>query len=137
MIAAVFAGLIALVVALVVVSRMTGNRKKEAVASLEAEMEAVGQHSILDLVEEEIEDLNLRLISGADDLPPDVLLKVWSDSPAAVRSADRSALRYEVRDGVVPSEATPDDVELGVGSSPDPTPTIEDDAVETAESDTA
>lgn len=87
-------GLLALLVVGVVLHRASSRRKKEAIESLAAERDALASPSILDLVNEEVEDLGLRSISGAEDVPPDQLLRAWNDADASMRAMDRSALRF-------------------------------------------
>lgn len=105
------AGVLAFLVTGIVLSRITSSRKKEAMASLETEKKAVGRYSIVDLVSEEVDDLGLRSIEGAEGLPPDVLLKVWTTT-ASVHDCEQSHLRYVIDDDVTPEEALPDDVKL-------------------------
>jgi hypothetical protein len=114
MIAVVIALLITFVVVGFVMARSTSSRKKHAVESLKTEKESVGHYSILDLVTEEVDERGLRSISGADDLPPDVLLKVWKEAEARRGSTANEGLAYIVADGVAPKDATPKDVSLTV-----------------------
>ncbi|MGI9585922.1 MAG: hypothetical protein ACR2N7_10070 [Acidimicrobiia bacterium] len=114
MIAIVIAVLFTFVVIGVVMARSTSSRKKQAVESLKAEKEAVGHYSILDLVSEEVDERGLRSIDGADDLPPDVLLKVWKDAENYRGATPNDELEYVVADGVEPKDATPQDVSLKV-----------------------
>lgn len=107
----IVAGVLAFLVTGIVLSRITSSRKKEAIASLENEKKAVGRYSIVDLVSEEVDDLGLRSIEGAEGLPPDVLLKVWTTT-ASVHDCDQSNLRYVITADVTPEEALPDDVKL-------------------------
>lgn len=108
----------------VVLSRQSSRQKKQAVASLEAERRAIGNHTILDLVVEEVDDLGLRDVEGAGDLGPDVLLRAWNDAPPDVRARDRSELRFTLREGVETSDPGPEDVLLLAAT--EPTPTVED-----------
>lgn len=96
----------------VIVSRQSTERKKEAIASLQAEREQVGRYSIAELVDEEVRELDLRSIPGAEGLHSDVLLKVWRGFTHDDDSFDRSSLAYVVAEGVSPEDATADDVRL-------------------------
>ena len=111
------AGILAFLVTGIVLSRISSSRKKEAIASLEDEKKAVGRYSIVDLVSEEVDDLGLRSIEGADGLAPDVLLKVWTTT-ASVHDCDRARLRYVTVADVEPGEALPDDVKLVCDDEP-------------------
>lgn len=77
-----------------VLSRQSSRQKKQAVASLEAERAALGSHTILDLVDEEVEDLGLRSIPGAEGRGPDVLLRAWRDAPESIRASDPDHLEF-------------------------------------------
>lgn len=100
----------------IVLSRQTSRRKREAVASLEAERAALASPSILDLVMAEVEDLGLREIAGSTDIAPDVLLRVWNDADESVKARDRSELRFEVTGDPDAPHLRPDDVVLVAGS---------------------
>ena len=114
MIPVVIASIVAFVVIGFILARSTSSRKKQAVESLKAEKEAVGHYSILDLVTDEVDDLGLRSISGAEAIPPDVLLKVWKDAKPVRGDADTEHLAYVVAEGVTPADATAEDVTLTV-----------------------
>ena len=124
MIVGIIALVAAFVVAGIVLGRQTSHQKKAAIADLKREKEALAQTDIFDLVLEEIEDLGLRSIEGAEELQPGVLLKTWRDHSEVVEGCpDRSNLHFEVADGVEPSEATDEDVTLvcdGTSESDDP-----------------
>ena len=107
----VIAAIIAFIVVGVVLARNTSSRKKKAIDSLEQERKSVGRYSIVDLVDAEVNDLQLRSIAGAEGVAPDVLLKVWSDTPD-VHECDRADLRYDIAGDVAPEDADVDDVTL-------------------------
>ncbi len=110
---AIVAGVIAFLVIAVVLSRQSSKTKKRAIADLEAEKESVGAFDIFELVESEVEALDLTGIEGAPDIPHGVLLRVWSDSEDLVGSCiDRAHLRYVVKNGIDPHDATDEDVTL-------------------------
>lgn len=102
-------GLAALLVVGIVLSRATTRQKQQAIASLEAERKAIGTVSILDLVQEEVEDLGLRDIEGASDVAPDILLRAWNDAPDRVRAAERSDVQLTIRSGADPEHLEVDD----------------------------
>lgn len=105
----------------IVLSRITSSRKKEAIASLDQEKKAVGRYSIVDLVAEEVDDLGLRSIDGAEGLPPDVLLKAWTETKS-VHGCDRARLRFVTDPDVTPGEAMPGDVKLVCDDPPSESP---------------
>ena len=111
LIIAVIAAVGFLVVA-VVISRNTSRQKKAAIASLKEEKDLVGHYDIMAMANEEIENLELRSIAGAEGLSADVLLKTWKDAPREVRDSDRASLSYVVEHGVSPESATAAEVEL-------------------------
>lgn len=117
MIPAAIAGLLAFIVVGVVLNRQSSRRKKEAIASLEAERQAMHHYSILELVDEEVDDLGLREIPGSEGLPADVLLKVWRNAPHGASGCDREQLRYVVAPGMTPDNAGIGDVELECAAS--------------------
>lgn len=103
-------GLGVLLVVGVILSRQSNRQKQHAVESLKAEREALGTHTILDLVDEEVEELGLRDIDGAQDVAPDVLLRAWRDAPSSTRDLDKEAVRFShIDDGsgveLVPADA--------------------------------
>lgn len=126
-------GLTALLVVGIILSRATTRQKQQAVASLEAERKAIGTVSILDLVQEEVEDLGLREIAGTDDVAPDILLRAWNDAPERIRTAERSDIRLTIR-----PDADPERLDIGdaryVLAGEDP-PTKASDARVTPDSD--
>lgn len=105
-------GLGALLFVGIVLSRQSSRQKKKAVASLEAERASVTMPSILDLVNEEVEELGLRDLRGAEDIPPDILLRTWRDAPESLRTVDRDHLAFRVQPDADPTRLTVDDVEL-------------------------
>ena len=117
-------GLGALLFVGIVLSRQTSRRKREAVASLEAERAALASPSILDLVMAEVEDLGLREIAGSSDIAPDVLLRVWNDADESVKAQDPSSLRFEITGDPDGTQLQPDDVVLVAG--PDESATAAD-----------
>lgn len=115
MTAAVLIGvvLVVFVVFGVVLSRRQSERKREAIADLQREKEALAPVSVLALAEEEADDLGLAQIRGAEGISPVVLLKVWKDNKWVVdRCPSRDQLRYTVADGVDPTMAAEPDVGL-------------------------
>jgi hypothetical protein len=101
-------------------SRGTARRKKEAIASLEAERNALASVTILDLVIAEVEDLGLRSIDGSEGVAPDVLLRAWKDAGERTKQLDRGRLRFVVADADRSGDLQPGDLRLEErdGSSP-------------------
>lgn len=112
MIVAVVLAFVVLIVVGFTLSRGTAQRKKEAIASLEAERNALASVTILDLVIAEVEDLDLRSIDGSDGVAPDVLLRAWNDASDRTRQLDRDRLRFVVASGDGSGELQPGDVRL-------------------------
>ncbi len=124
---AIIVGIAAFFVVAIVLARQTSSRKKEAVQSLAEEKKTVGAYSIAEMADEEIRELGLREISGADGLSSDVVLKVWKDSEPVWRDCAKENLRYVVTDGISAGEAVVKDVHLEC-SNPTPSDDIETDA---------
>jgi hypothetical protein len=94
-------------------SRRQSAAKKEAIAQLAEEQEQLSSFDIHALVRAEVDDLGLRTVNGAEGVPDSVLLKTWNQSTDTVNGcSSRDLLRYVVREGVDPTVATDDDVEL-------------------------
>ncbi len=105
--------IIAFFVVAIVLSRQSKSVKKQAVEDLKVERETVGEFSIFELVESEVNALGLLEIEGADGLGHAVMLKVWSISDETVAScAGKEHLRYVVAQGIRPADATENDVTL-------------------------
>lgn len=125
MIAAAVAAVVAFIVIGVVMSRQTKQRKNAAIEDLQREKKEVGKTDIFAIVTAEVQDLGLHSIAGADDLNPEVLLKVWKDNSDVVeRCTDRAELRFVLAKGVAPQEARNTDVTL-ICDAPTPLPTDE------------
>jgi sensor domain CHASE-containing protein len=109
---AIVGAVIAVIVAIALLSRMQSNRKKEAMADLQQEIEQTHVPDILELVNEEIDDAGIRDLPGAEDLDPTVLLRVWKRDGAGCRGAGGE---FQVAGGIAPSEATEVDVTFTCG----------------------
>ncbi len=97
----------------IMLSRQQSQRKKEAIASLQAEKESLPAFSIHALVEAEVAELGLSEIDGASGIPAEVLLKTWNTSQHVVDACpSRASLRFTTADGVQPGDATDGDVAL-------------------------
>jgi hypothetical protein len=107
MIVGIVAGVIALIVVFVVLGRMQNARKKEAIADLAREREALHTPDILELVHEEVAEAGLGDLSGAEGLDPTVLLKVWKRDGYGCPPGQG---RYVLSDDIAPEEATEDSV---------------------------
>lgn len=120
-------GLAAMLFVGMVLSRQSSRQKKQAIASLEAERAAVTTPSILELVNEEVEDLGLRDVPGAEGIPPDVLLRAWRDAPEELRHAERDLLAFAVDPDADPASLQAGDLELVPASDLPPTEPPSDD----------
>lgn len=119
----IIAIVLAFVVLLVVgftLSRGTARRKKEAIASLEAERNALASITILDLVIAEVEDLGLSSIDGSEGVAPDALLRAWKDASERTKQLDRDRLRFVVVSGDPSGEPQPGDLRLEERDGPSP-----------------
>ncbi|MCB1245900.1 MAG: hypothetical protein KDB69_01380, partial [Acidimicrobiia bacterium] len=97
----------------IVLSRRASERKKEAIADLQREKEALAPVSLRSLAEDEARDLGLPDMPGADGIPPVVLLKVWKEAALIrERCASPDDLRFVLADGVEPENAVEPDVRL-------------------------
>jgi len=124
MITVVVAAILVFVVIAVVMGRQTKQRKSAAIEDLKREKKEVGHTDIFSIVTAEVEDLGLRSISGADNIQPEVLLKVWKDKADVVeRCDDRANLRFVLAMGVPPQEARNTDVTLVCDGNKTPLPT--------------
>lgn len=95
----------------VVLARRASETKKEAIADLQREKEALAPMSLRALAEEEARDLGLHDMPGAQGVPPVVLLKVWkSHEELRLRCPSEDLLEFVVADGVDPADATEPDV---------------------------
>ncbi|KAA3637836.1 MAG: hypothetical protein DWP92_07205 [Armatimonadetes bacterium] len=105
----------------IMLSRQQSQRKKEAIASLQEEKESLRAFSIHALVEEEVADLKLLEIDGAEDIPVEVLLKTWNTNQDIVaKCRSRESLRFTTAEGVQPGNATERDVDLVCDDPSDP-----------------
>lgn len=126
MITVVIATVVAFVVIGVVMSRQTKQRKQAAIEDLKREKKEVGSTDIFSIVTAEVEDLGLRSIAGADNLQPEVLLKVWKDQSDLVeRCDDRANLRFVLATGIAAQEARNTDVTLVCDGATTPIPSEE------------
>jgi hypothetical protein len=116
MIAAGVAVLIAIIVIMVLLSRMGTRRKKEAIADLDREREQLRTPSIVELVEEEVREAGIAELPGAAGIDPVILLKVWKrDGPACPPGTGH----FTVAENVGPDKATEDDVTFACPQSDD------------------
>ncbi len=109
---AIVGAVIALIVVLALLSRMQSNRKKEAMADLQREIDQTHTPSILELVNLEIEDAGIGSLPGAEGIDPTVLLKVWKRDGAGCPSGQGE---FHVTEDIEPSDATADDVTFDCG----------------------
>ena len=107
---------IAVIAASVMLSRMQGARKKEAIADLAREREALRTPDILELVQEEVEEAGLGDLPGAEGVDPTVLLKVWKRDGAG---CEKGRGQFILDDGLAPGDATEDTVTFDCGPDTD------------------
>ncbi|MCL1595023.1 MAG: hypothetical protein M3132_11795 [Actinomycetia bacterium] len=109
----IMATIIAFIVIGVVMSRQTRQRKDAAIEDLKREKKEVGHVDIFALVTAEVDELDLRSIPGAEELQPEVLLKVWKDNTNVIDQCDdRANLRFVHAPTVDPQKASSDDITL-------------------------
>lgn len=94
---------VALIVAMVVLSRMGSRRKKQAIAELDKEREALHTPDIVELVADEVRETGIGELPGAAGIDPVVLLKVWKRDRDGCGDGDQ---RFVLADGVNPTDAT-------------------------------
>ena len=131
----ILAAIIAFVVIGVVMSRQTKQRKDAAIEDLKREKEEVGHVDIFALVTAEVEELGLRSIPGAEELQPEVLLKVWKDNTNVIDQCDdRANLRFVRAPSVDPQKASSDDITLvcegRLKESPPPATEADEDSLD-------
>jgi hypothetical protein len=105
------AAIVAVVIALTVLSRASGRKKRMAREDLKREQEQVGHFDILELVRQELDETGAGDVPGGDGVDPTVLLRVWRRDQA-VRDDCSGGLRFVIADGVAPADAEVDVVKL-------------------------
>ena len=94
-------------------SRKQSQKKKQAIADLQAEQDQLVVFDIYALVADEVADLRLKEFQGSTGVSDSVLLKLWNQSQSVVEGCpSRDMLRFVVADGVDPTAATDGDVTL-------------------------
>ncbi|MEN8113871.1 MAG: hypothetical protein ABFS21_05740 [Actinomycetota bacterium] len=88
-------------------SRSTKRTKKEAIADLEREREALHTPDIIELVMEEVRESGIDELPGADEIDPTVLLRVWKRDREECPAGDG---RFVLVEGVDPANASADDL---------------------------
>ena len=109
---ALVGAVIAVIVVVALLSRMQNNRKKEAMAAMQREIEQTHTPDILELVNQEIDDAGIRTLPGAEDIDPTVLLKVWKRDGAGCPPGQGE---FHTPERVSPAEATEEDVTFKCG----------------------
>jgi hypothetical protein len=104
---------IAFLVVMILLSRMGRARKQQAVADLEREREAIKVPDILELVHQEVVDLGLDRLDGAEGIDPSVLLQVYRRDE--VNCEDGEKRHFVLADGINPEDADPDTLSLHCG----------------------
>ncbi len=95
------------VAGMIMISRTGSRRKKEAIADLQREKEALHTPDIIELVNEEVREAGITDLPGAEGIDPIILLKVWKRDR---ETCDEGNGRFVVAEGVDPSDATETDV---------------------------
>jgi len=101
---------IAFLVVMVMLSRMGRQRKQQAIDDLEREREATKAPDILQLVHEEIVELGIDKMDGADGIDPSVLLQVYRRDE--INCADGATKMFVLADEVDAGDAGPDTLSL-------------------------
>lgn len=110
MVPAIIAIGVAFLIVMILLSRMGRSRKQQAVADLEREREAIKAPDILELVHQEVTELGIDRIEGADGIDPSVLLQVYRRDE--VNCEDGAERRFVLADGTDPSDADTDTLSL-------------------------
>ncbi len=98
---------IAVIVGMIMLSRSGSQRKKEAIADLQREKDSLHTPDIFELVEQEVRESGITDLPGAEGIDPVILLKVWKRDR---EDCNDQPGRFEVAEGVEPSDATETDV---------------------------
>ena len=106
---------IGVIVVLVLLSRQQSQRKKEAIADLARERDALKPPDILELVNEEVQDAGIGKLPGAEDVDPAVLLKVWRRDGGGCPKGRGS---FVMSEGTTPEDATEDTLKFDCGDQP-------------------
>jgi hypothetical protein len=97
----------------ILASRRQSEKKKLAIADLQAQQDELAVFDIHALVAAEIADLRLKEVRGSAGVPDSVLLKSWNQSLSIVESCpSRDMLKFVVAAGVDPTAAVDGDVVL-------------------------
>lgn len=125
------AAIVMVVIALAVLNRASGQKKRLARQDLKREKEDVGRFDILDLVRQELEETGAGAVPGGDHVDPTVLLRVWKrDEEVRDGCSDSSLLTFVVDEGIAPKEADTDAVRL-VCSEGEPAVVADDEEPDT------
>jgi hypothetical protein len=100
----------AFLVVMILLSRMGRHRKRQALEDFDREREAVKPPDILQLVQDEVVDLGIDKIDGAESIDPSVLLQVYRRD--VENCADGAEMRFIIADGVEPADADQDTLSL-------------------------
>lgn len=100
----------AFLVVMILLSRMGRHRKRQALEDFDREREAVKPPDILQLVQEEVVDLGIDKIGGAEGVDPSVLLQVYRRDVGNCQ--DGAEMRFTIADGVEPADVDQDTLSL-------------------------
>lgn len=95
------------VAGMVLLSVTSSRRKKEAIADLDRELEALHTPDILELVRDEVRDTGIGGLPGAEGIDPTTLLRVWKRDRGGCPDGTG---RFVIPDEIDPAEATEDNV---------------------------
>ena len=112
MIVGIVLAVIAVIVVFVMLGRMQSARKKEAIADLAREREALHTPDIIELVHEEVQKSGIAVLPGAEGVDPVVLLKVWKRDGTG---CEEGRGQFILGDGITPEDATEDSVVFECG----------------------
>ncbi|MEN8234320.1 MAG: hypothetical protein ABFR89_05290 [Actinomycetota bacterium] len=104
---ALIAAAVAIAYAMFKFSRGTKRTKKEAIADLEREREALHTPDIFELVMDEVHESGIEELPGAGGLDPTVLLRAWKRDRG---ECPEGSGRFVVAEGIDPANASADDV---------------------------
>ena len=97
----------------ILTSRRQSEKKKIAIADLQAQQDELVVFDIHALVAAEVADLRLKEVRGSSGVPDSVLLKLWNQSESTIASCpSRDMLEFVVAAGVDPATAVDGDVTL-------------------------
>lgn len=101
---------VAFLIVMVLLSRMGRHRKQQALDDLEREREATKPPDILELVHQEVVELGIDKLEGAEGIDPSILLQVYRRDEE--NCADGATKRFVIADGVNLTDVDADTLSL-------------------------